>query len=49
MKLKKNSNKIYINQIFTTFKKYFLPKIKGKYFHRNQAKFFLNWKIFSVD
>jgi hypothetical protein len=33
---------------FTTSKKYFSPKIKGKYFSGNQAKFFFDWKCFPL-
>jgi hypothetical protein len=29
--------------------KCFLPKIKGKHFPGNQAKFSFDWKVFSVD
>jgi hypothetical protein len=34
---------------FTTSGKCFSPKIKGKHFPINQAKFFFDWKVFSVD
>jgi hypothetical protein len=36
-------------KFFTTFGKCFPPKIKGKHFPGNQAKFFFDWKVFSVD
>ena len=31
------------------FRKCFPPKIKGKHSPGNQAKFFFDWKVFSVD
>jgi len=38
-----------ISNFFTTSGKYFPLKIKGKHFPGNQAKFFFNRKVFSVD
>ena len=37
------------SQFFTTSRKCFLPKFSGKHFPENQAKFFFDWKVFSVD
>ena len=34
---------------FTTFGKCFPPKFSGKHFPENQAKFFFDWKVFSID
>jgi hypothetical protein len=38
-----------IYKIFTTYRKCFPSKIKGKHFHENQAKFFFDQKVFFVD
>jgi len=43
-------NKKYdISNFFTTFEKCFPPKIKGKHFSGNQAKFSFDWKVFYID
>ena len=38
-----------ISKFFTTSGKCFPPKIKGKHFPENQANFFFDWKVFSID
>jgi hypothetical protein len=40
---------IWYSKFFTISGKCFPPQIRGKHFSENQAKFFFNWKVFSVD
>ena len=52
----KFEDQIWYNQQIMTFLNFsqfpesvFHPNFLGKHFSRNQAKFFFDWKVFSVD
>jgi hypothetical protein len=44
-----NKKKQDIFKFFTTYKKCFPSKIKGKYFSKNQVKCFFDWKVLFIN